>query len=340
MRLAVCVEKVDVDLAVSTGRTDLPHSSVAPIDGGFLRVNGKNQTENRHVKIGSYHTLEIIPERPLYLTKIHWDALAVQILRQAAGSIGRVEVGAIAMDPIKGVACVCLITPTGIDNPLSRINIPMPKKRIGSTSQTEKVDAKFLDACLDASLKYIRFDQLKAIVIGSSVAQSRDLFCEKLLSRISSSSSVHIKTQKTSDIARKFVRVTITDGTPAALQTVLSDSRVSSILSDTKVAREQAALDDYHKTCNMDQFRVTFGPRHVEAAASEGAVRHLLLTDACFRSSDVKERKFYSKIVCDTEENGGQVIIFSQDSKPSKDLAAISGIAAILNWPIKPDDEK
>jgi len=338
MRLAVCVEKVDVDLAVSTGRIEpAPETaSQAPLDGGLLRVNGRNQTENRHVKIGSYHTLEVVPERSLRLTKPDWDALAVQLLRQAAASIGRAEVGALAIDPGTGTACVCLITPNGI-KPIERVHVAVPKKRLGPTSQTEKVEQRFMAACLDAAVKGIRFDLLKAVVIGVTTnAQWRDTFCDQLVARLASPHTPDLsKNSKPSDFARKLVRATVTDGTPEALQAVLADTRVASILSDTKTARERKVLDEYHKTSNMDSSRVTFGPSQVHRAATEGAIRHLLLADSCLRSSDVSQRRFYASIVKETDENGGLVTIFGGGTVLAKDLEFLAGIAAILNWPVE-----
>lgn len=51
--------------------------------GGTIRIRGKNLTENEHVKLGAYHTLELEQQRAFTLFKSSWDALDVDRVKQA-----------------------------------------------------------------------------------------------------------------------------------------------------------------------------------------------------------------------------------------------------------------
>lgn len=53
------------------------------------------------------------------------------------------------------------------------------------------------------------------------------------------------------------------------------------------------------------------------------------------RSLHVGERKQYIELVDEVKENGGQVHIFATGSNTETELAKLSGVAAILNFPIE-----
>jgi protein pelota len=85
---------------------------------------------------------------------------------------------------------------------------------------------------------------------------------------------------------------------------------------------------------NNDPDRTTYGAKQVKSAAEQCAVKHLMLSDGLFRSTNTKERRLYANIVGTVRENGGQVTIFSAGSEPDAELAKLTGVAAILNFPI------
>jgi len=64
MRLTLTVEVVDVEYDP---------------EGGMMRVRGKNRTETPHVRLGSFHTLELELNRKFTLTKALWDEVDVQV---------------------------------------------------------------------------------------------------------------------------------------------------------------------------------------------------------------------------------------------------------------------
>ncbi|KAI3841926.1 hypothetical protein MKW92_037433, partial [Papaver armeniacum] len=90
LKLEIRVESVDYDK-----------------EGSVLRIRGKNILENEHVKIGSYHTLEIELYRPFVVRKVVWDSMAVDILKQASDPGASADLAVALMQ--EGLAHICLI---------------------------------------------------------------------------------------------------------------------------------------------------------------------------------------------------------------------------------------
>ena len=311
--LAVRVEKVDVDLC-------------APA----LRVNGRNVKENKHVKLGSYHTLDIETGRWLKLTKSSWDALSVEILEQAVNSAGRADVGAIVMQD--GLAHVCIITPSTGIKILQRVEVSMPKnKKFAATSQAEKAMGKFINACIEAMREHVRFDALKAIIVAGVDKLPEELY-KRLLEVAQNEGDKSITENKS-----KFVRLNVSSGQPSSLEEALKEPRIAAILADTKTAKEAKMLDRYYQMDGNGSERTTFGPTHVQKAAEQCAIKQLLLSDALFRSIKVEERRRYADLIEMVRDGGGEIMIFSTGSEPERRLQKLTGVAAILNFPVNQD---
>lgn len=73
-----------------------------------LRLNGRNVSENEHVKMGQYHTLDIEREHPFSLEKECWDSVYLQQLDEACDPSSKAELAAVVMQ--EGLANLCLIT--------------------------------------------------------------------------------------------------------------------------------------------------------------------------------------------------------------------------------------
>lgn len=66
-----------------------------PCAGQQIRLRGKNTTENEHVKLGAYHTLEIELQRPFSLYKQAWDLLDLERIKQACDPAASADLAAV-----------------------------------------------------------------------------------------------------------------------------------------------------------------------------------------------------------------------------------------------------
>lgn len=80
------------DLCTLVGCLTQLHTCLA---GQQIRLRGKNMTENEHVKLGAYHTLEIELQRPFTLYKQAWDLLDLERIRQACDPAASADLAAV-----------------------------------------------------------------------------------------------------------------------------------------------------------------------------------------------------------------------------------------------------
>jgi hypothetical protein len=118
------------------------------------------------------------------------------------------------------------------------------------------------------------------------------------------------------------------------LKEVLADPSISSRLETTKAFSEVRALDTFFEMLNTDPDRAYYGFAHVRRANEAKAIDTLLVTDELFRSSDMRTRRDYVALVESVKENGGDVKIFSTLHVSGEQLNQLSGVAALLRFPM------
>jgi len=82
-----------------------------------------------------------------------------------------------------------------------------------------------------------------------------------------------------------------------------------------------------------DEMRAWYGPEHVQLAADRGAIGTLLIW-VVFRASDPKERKRYVELVELVRQKAAEVLIFSSMHESGQQLNQLTGVAAILTFPL------
>lgn len=133
--------------------------------------------------------------------------------------------------------------------------------------------------------------------------------------------------------------VQASSGHKHALDEVLLDPTVSARVADTKAMIEMRALQEFYTVLGSEPDRAFYGIRHVEAANELQAVRTLLVSDSLFRAADVPTRKRYVGLVETATESGAEVRIFSHLHTSGQRLAMLSGVAAILRFPLPEIDD-
>jgi protein pelota len=138
----------------------------------------------------------------------------------------------------------------------------------------------------------------------------------------------------------KFLIVHSSTGHLHSLNEVLKSDEIKAKLADTKFARESRAVDDFYRMLSTDELRAYYGPKHVARAVEAGAVGTLLISDSLFRSQNVGERRKWVAIVEEVRKGGGEVLIFSSIHESGKQLDQLTGIAAILSFPLPEVEEE
>ncbi|XP_063077321.1 protein pelota homolog [Engraulis encrasicolus] len=306
--LTVCVETIDFDSQACQ-----------------LRVKGTNLEENQYVKMGAYHTIELELNRKFTLAKKIWDSIVLDRIDQACDPAQKADVAAVVMQ--EGLANIVLVT-SAMTLLRAKIEVTIPRKRRGSCTQHEKALERFYEAVMQGILRHINFDVVKCVLVASP-GFVKDQFITYLYKE-----AVRQDNKLLLENRPKFMTVHSSSGHKYSLKEILSDPTVTSRLSDTKAAGEVKALEEFYKMLQHEPDRAFYGLGHVEKASEALAIDILLISDELFRHQDVATRSRYVRLVDSVRDNGGNVRVFSSLHVSGDQLNQLSGVAAILRFPI------
>ncbi|XP_055342363.1 protein pelota-like isoform X2 [Paramacrobiotus metropolitanus] len=292
---------------------------------GMLRVKGRNTEENEYVKMGAYHTIDLEMNRKFTIIKPNWDSIALEILDNACDVAQHADLAVVVMQ--EGLAHVCLITPS-MTTVRAKVDVTIPRKRKGNIQQHEKGMQKFFDAIVQAILRHLNFDVLKCILLASP-GFIKDQLYDYMLQW-----ATKIDEKKILDNKSKFILAHSSSGFKHSVKELLADPNLTMRLTETRAAGEVKALDSFYQMMHNEPTRAYYGINHVEKANESQAVELLMISDALFRSSNINQRKRFVKLVESVKESGGQARIFSSMHVSGEQLGQLSGIAAVLRFPM------
>jgi protein pelota len=296
----------------------------------MLRLKGKNIEENQYVKMGAYHTLDLEMNRKFRLSKHEWDSVSLDRVELACDPTKSADVAAVIMQD--GLAQICLIT-SSMTLVRAKIEASIPRKRKNFIQQHEKALAKFYDNIIQGILRHIDFDIVKCVLIASP-GFVRDQFYEYMFQMAVQTDNKTLLENKS-----KFMLIHSSTGFKHSLKEILQDPAVVSKISDTKAASEVKALESFYTTLQCEPDKAFYGKKHVEKANEAQAIETLLISDNLFRCQDVNLRKEYVHMVDTVKEFGGDVKIFSSLHISGEQLEQLTGVAAILRFPMPELDE-
>ncbi|KAG7096828.1 hypothetical protein E1B28_004237 [Marasmius oreades] len=332
LNLTLKVTRVEFS-SYSSGDANQPNSeagSSANASTASLQMSGRVTSENPHVKLGAFHTLDIESNRDVRIEKADgWDSIALSRVEESVVPGRGAEVGAVVCG--EGVAAFCLLS-EHMTLVTHRISVSVPRKAATSgTSQHEKALNKFYGMVFEAFLRHIPYSNvgLKAIVIASP-GWVRDTVYDFIMLEAGKRGDKVLQ----KSLREKGVKVHVSSPHVHSLVEVLRSPEISSRLKETKFAREGITLDKFHKMLATDELRAWYGPGHVLLAADRGAIGTLLISDDLFRSSNPETRKKYVSLTEAVQQKGGEVVIFSSMHESGQQLNQLSGIAATLTFPL------
>ncbi|EMR09096.1 mRNA surveillance protein pelota [Pneumocystis murina B123] len=275
--------------------------------------------------MGSYHTLDLKLHSNFTLTKQEWDSIALERLDEACDPNKRAEIGAVVLQ--EGLANVCLITEY-MTILRQRIEIQIPRKRKDNASDYQKGINKFCETVMQAILRSFDFTNLKVVLVASPG------FISETLIKYIFDEAVKTDNKTLLQSRSKFLRLHCSSGHMHSLDEVLKSPNISTKLADTKFVQETTALDRFYKILHNDEEKAWYGIKEVSWAIECKAVETLLISDMLFRSNNINERQYYVKLVETVKQYGGKVLIFSSLHESGIQLNQLTGIAAILTFPI------
>ncbi|XP_037050590.1 protein pelota [Bradysia coprophila] len=290
-----------------------------------LRLKGRNVEENQYVKMGAYHTLDLELNRKFELFKPEWDSISLERIEMACDVTQHADLGAVIMQ--EGLAHICLIQ-SSMTIVRSKIDVNIPRKRKGNVSQHEKGLNKFYEAVMQGIMRHINFVVVKCVLVASP-GFVKDQFFEFMIQQaVKSDNKVLLENRS------KFMLVHSSSGFKHSLKEILQDPSVVSKMSDTKAAGEVKSLETFYSILQSEPAKAFYGKKHVMKAAESQAIETLLISDSLFRCQNVALRKEYVNLVESVRDSGGEAKIFSSMHISGEQLSHLTGVAAILRFPM------
>ncbi|TFK29385.1 pelota [Coprinopsis marcescibilis] len=330
VRTTLTIRVTSIEFSPASSQEGSEGTVGSNIPNASLHISGQVVSENQYVRMGAFHTLDIEPNRDVRIEKAEgWDSVARSRVEEAIVPGRGAEVAAVVCG--EGTATFCLLSQhmTVVTN---RISVSIPRKAAAAgTSQHEKGLGKFYATIYDSFIRHVPYSNanLKAIIIASP-GWVRDAVAEYLNAEASKRGDKVLQRA----LKDKVVKVHVTSPHVHSLVEVLKNPTVAAQLKEAKFSKEGIALDKFFKMLGNDEMRAWYGPDHVCLAADRGAIGILLISDNLFRSSDPVTRKKYVNVVEAVQSKGGEVVIFSSMHESGQQLNQLTGIAAILTFPL------
>ena len=101
-----------------------------------------------------------------------------------------------------------------------------------------------------------------------------------------------------------------------------------------RVVDETEVMEEVMKRLGKSEATVIYGLEAVENAVQMGAVEKLVVADMLIRESEVEQRLRLEKLMREVEQRRGSITVVSTEHEAGEKLLALSGIAALLRFPI------
>ncbi|KAF8819354.1 putative Pelota [Cardiosporidium cionae] len=306
--------------------------------GNELRITGRNSEENEVLQVehclrlynvetylmGCYHTLKISLNTEITLYKLDWDPVYFEQLEEAVNSIRRAEVAVLLIE--LGQARLYLLT-VSLAKEVFLLQCDIPKNR-NLPSGFERAKRSFFEKVIAGMLAHINFEFVQCIMIAGP-GFIKDEFFTWMKKEANDKVYIPLLSKKDIIITAKASCVY-----KQALTEIMNKEEVKRVLTDTKAMLHIQALDKFYKMMQSSPDRISYGFEETYHAVEQGAVQTLMITNNLFRNLDVTTRKSYVALTEKAKLSRAEILIFSEMHVSGEQLDNLSGIAAILRFPV------
>lgn len=298
--------------------------------GTSLLLKTRNLTDNEFVMKGQTQTIEVKLMQKLQVIKDYWNPTTLQFLEESADSSKNVDSVVVLLD--EGYAAFYTLKRNFIKLH-GKVTRSMPKKKSSImdiyNKKVEEFDAAVWKYLIES---FNGLENIKAVILAGP-GNVRTRVFEKLKA---------IDAHEKSEVLRKAVRLNIfkfasiqTSSTfKSAISEIMKDKTGAKLLEDTKAVREVRKLEEFYNTLIKNTNMAVFGEREVRYALEQNAISSLLITDGLIRARNFNTRKKMTALVEQVREIGAEVLVFNENHDSGARLKDITGIAAILRFPV------
>ncbi len=257
------------------------------------------------VPLGSHHTLDIKLQNPVRIQKEIWSRWHLRRIKDSvkASKIPKALVVVIEDDN----ADIGILRQYGVEY-YGPIIGGVSGKRIVQKNRQQIIE-KFYNQLTETIHS---FEGIEGIVIAGPGFGKNNFY--KYLE------------QNHPDISKIAILESTGAGGRAGIREVLQKGLLEDMAIEGRIAQEMRVMTDFLQEIGKSSNLVTYGKKEVKKAAQAGAVKQLLVIDHLVREEDVE------KLMNETENLGGKVMVISSEHDGGKQLQALGGIAALLRY--------
>ncbi|MED6126017.1 hypothetical protein PIB30_074289 [Stylosanthes scabra] len=301
-------------------------------DSSTLRIHGRNLDPNGFVAVGSFHTLTLEHNKPFELRKKIWKEDAVEALHEGENNEACPD-AELAVTLFQQDHAEIYLIGKGVTSMVSKIEASSMRNG-GKKSSSSSANAKnvFFREVFTAFIKNVDLNKVKNAVIASEDSK-KDEFRKFMISEA--------KRMKMRGVEENKGRIVVaSSGCNGDLKELLGEGTVMNLMKDSKVGLQIRALKEVWDMVSSDSDRACYGPKSVENAKEMGAIETLLISDELYRSREVEIRKKYGCLVKAVRDSGGNALVYSSMHVMAEQLQQLTGIAAILRFPLPDLDDE
>ncbi|XLR56875.1 hypothetical protein HN51_011170 [Arachis hypogaea] len=200
-------------------------------------------------------------------------------------------------------------------------------RKSSSSSPSSNTKNVFFREIFAVFIKHVNLNKVKNTVIASEDLK-KDEFRRFMISEA--------KRMKMRSVEENIGRIVVTagGGCNGDLKDLLGESTVMNLMKDSKVGLQIRTLRKVWDMVLNDSDRACYGLKIVESAQEMEAIETLLISDELYRSDEVAIRKRYGCLVKVVKDSGGDALVYSSMHVLVEQLQQLTGIAAILRFPL------
>jgi len=271
-----------------------------------LRVTGKTigGAPEEYVQLGKYHTIDIELEKPVEIKK-NWKSYQLQRIEKAKQSSKKPLIGIAVLD--EGKALFAIVREYGVEFG--------PEMRSHASKGEEKFEEKRNQFFGDVA-KHLKEMKVNRIVVAGPGFAKENL--KKFIS------------ERDAELLEKLSFESCSTAEESGVYELLKKGVLSKLAEEQKLQEEFSLLETFMAELSKETGLAVYGAEEVRNAVNCKSVSKLLVVDELLRKD-----KEVEKLLEEAERMKAEIFIFSSESEAGKQLAGLSGIAALLRFRIK-----
>lgn len=286
---------------------------------GKLRVHGVIIHAPDIIPTGVHHTVNIALNQPATIVKKKWPKYLLDRIKQAS----KTEKPMIILSIDDEGFALAETRQYGVDIKVEeRLKLPGKHEADKRSAATRKYFKRVVN-----SLNQLWAPRHYPIVIVG-VGFVKNYFAKYL-------------SEEQTDIVKSLVDVkSVNNGGVSGIYEALRSGVLLKAAKRMRIASETAFVEEAMKRLGKSDATIAYGLEGVEKAVQNGAVETLVLADTMLRETGEEQRLHLENLLREVERHRGCITIVSTEHEAGAKLLALSGIVALLRFPVHVDFQK